>query len=56
MMFQNGCGDSFVKEKETPDNFIGCTQAFQENCDVVLLNIRIVKPKNVNRTNGKLNK
>ncbi len=32
-MFSNGCGDSCIKERETPDNPIMCTMAFQESCD-----------------------
>ena len=32
-MFSNGCGDSCVKVRETPDNPIGCTLANAFNCD-----------------------
>ena len=33
IMFQDGCGDSCIKVRETPDNPIYCTTALQENCD-----------------------
>lgn len=32
-MFSDGCGDSCVKQRQSPDNLVGCTLAFQENCD-----------------------
>jgi len=32
-MFSNGCGDSCVYERQTPDNPVACTMAFAPNCD-----------------------